>query len=86
MYNTVTDKTELLTAWHHGITYPGTRRVLFIHEDCRWTTFHPTNRIGYDFMGFDNEQKQSIFDEVMGDIIQSYYNPMIIDFKEGVFI
>lgn len=25
-----------------GITKPGTRRVIFIQEDCRWATFHPT--------------------------------------------
>lgn len=25
-----------------GITKPGTRRILFIHDDCVWTTFHPT--------------------------------------------
>lgn len=25
-----------------GITKPGTRRILFIEEDCRWITFHPT--------------------------------------------
>lgn len=25
-----------------GITKPGTRRVLLIHEDCVWTTFHAT--------------------------------------------
>ncbi len=24
-----------------GITKPGTRRVLYIVEDCRWITFHP---------------------------------------------
>ena len=23
-----------------GITKPGTRRVLYVHEDCVWTTFH----------------------------------------------
>ena len=27
---------------HSGITYPGTRRILFILEDTIWTTFHPT--------------------------------------------
>lgn len=27
---------------HDGITKPGTRRVIFVHEDCVWTTFHPT--------------------------------------------
>jgi len=25
-----------------GITKPGTRRVLFVFEDCIWTTYHPT--------------------------------------------
>lgn len=32
---------ERLNAPHTGITYPGTQRILFIHEDCIWTTFHP---------------------------------------------
>ncbi len=27
-----------------GITKAGTRRVLFIQEDCRWATFHPTTQ------------------------------------------
>lgn len=31
-----------LAAPHTGITYPGTRRILFILEDTIWTTFHPT--------------------------------------------
>lgn len=30
-----------LAAGHVGITRPGTRRVLYIHEDCTWLTFHP---------------------------------------------
>jgi hypothetical protein len=30
-----------LMAPYHGITMPGTRRVLFILEDCVWTTYHP---------------------------------------------
>jgi hypothetical protein len=35
---------KTLTAPHHGITKPGTRRMLRIIEDCEWTTFHPTNK------------------------------------------
>lgn len=31
-----------ITAPHFGITKPGTQRILFIHEDCVWTTFHAT--------------------------------------------
>jgi hypothetical protein len=29
------------TAPYHGITEPGARRFLYIHEDTVWTTFHP---------------------------------------------
>lgn len=32
----------MLEAGHLGITKPGTRRILYIHEDCEWATFHPT--------------------------------------------
>jgi len=32
-----------LSAPHCGITKPGTRRVIYVHEDCVWTTFHATN-------------------------------------------
>ena len=31
-----------LQAPHCGITKPGTRRLLYMHEDVVWTTFHPT--------------------------------------------
>lgn len=32
---------ERIEAPHHGITMPDTRRVLYIHEDCVWATYHP---------------------------------------------
>ncbi len=31
-----------LVAPFTGITKPGTQRILYILEDCIWTTFHPT--------------------------------------------
>lgn len=31
----------ILGAGHVGITKPGTRRALYIEEECRWITFHP---------------------------------------------
>jgi len=37
-----------LSAPHSGITMPGTRRVLVIHEDTVWTTFHPTTLTDVD--------------------------------------
>jgi hypothetical protein len=36
---------QQLRGGHVGITKPGTRRVLFIHEDCRWITFHATDKL-----------------------------------------
>jgi hypothetical protein len=27
-----------------GVTKAGTRRILYIREDCVWTTFHPTDK------------------------------------------
>ena len=32
---------ERLEAGHMGITEPGTHRLLYIHEDTVWVTFHP---------------------------------------------
>lgn len=32
---------ERVEAPYFGITKPGTRRVLYIHEDCTWATYHP---------------------------------------------
>lgn len=32
----------LIEAPYLGVTMPGTERALHIHEDCIWTTFHPT--------------------------------------------
>lgn len=32
---------ERMAAPFVGVTKPHTRRILYIHEDCRWITFHP---------------------------------------------
>lgn len=40
-----------LRAPHAGVTKPGTRRILVVHEDTIWTTFHPTANlpgVGHD--------------------------------------
>lgn len=33
----------MLEAPYHGVTKPGTQRVIFALEDTIWTTFHPTD-------------------------------------------
>jgi hypothetical protein len=47
-----------------GITKPGTRRVLYIHEDCTWTTIHANP---------DNENEI----EVEERIIDKHSNPLL---------
>jgi len=44
-----------IKAGHIGVTKPGTRRVLFMHEDTVWVTFHPCE---------DGETVQQIEDRV----------------------
>lgn len=46
-----------------GRTMPGTRRVLYILEDCVWTTFHPTNKLTVE--------------EVEADIIEPHQNQLL---------
>lgn len=42
---------ERFQAPYLGITKPGTRRVLYIHEETVWTTFHVTNETDPDKIG-----------------------------------
>lgn len=41
--NVLTGEWEHVQAPYLGITKPGSRRVLVIHEETTWTTFHPTS-------------------------------------------
>jgi hypothetical protein len=86
VYNTFDDSQILYKAGDRGITYPGTRRVLYCHQETVWLTFHSTDRIGYDFFSLNDNEKQSIFTKIMEDILQTYYNPLLVDFTEGIFI
>lgn len=33
--------TQMIEAPYFCVTEPGTRRLLYIHDDCVWSTFHP---------------------------------------------
>jgi hypothetical protein len=68
---------ELLEAPYTGITYPGTRRVLYIEEDCVWTTFHPTDIVPKDFTEEGILKAVEAVEEV---IIEK--NPYVADMKK----
>ena len=86
VYNAFDDTTNLYKAGYRGITYPGARRVLYVHEETVWITFHSTDRIGLDFIGLNDNEKKVIFEAIMSDILQAYCNPLLIDFENGIFI
>jgi len=55
---------QLIEAPYQGITKPGTQRVLYIHEECVWTTVHATNK--------------SKVEDVVEDVIAKDYNHPIL--------
>jgi len=42
---------RFIEAPYMGVTMPGTKRALHIHEDCIWTTFHATDSTDVDEIG-----------------------------------
>lgn len=86
VYNVLDSETLFFEAGDHGITEIGTRRVLYVHEECRWTTFHVTDKIKVGFHLLTEDEKQCIFNEVFSDIVQDYHNPLIEEFNDGIFI
>lgn len=65
-----------LKAPHTGITIPGTRRVLIVHEDCIWTTFHPTDLK-------DPEELVNTLTEPEDDLLMQFGNKTIQEFMEA---
>lgn len=86
VYNTLDDSTVIYKSGDHGITLPGTRRVLYIHETCRWTIFHPSNKIKKGFERLSKSEQQVIFDSIFADLTQEYNNPYLENFDDGIFI
>jgi hypothetical protein len=50
---------------HSGITQPNTRRLIYVWEECVWTTFHK------------NDNGWTTPDDVEKDIIQPHINPLL---------
>lgn len=51
---------ELLEAGRHGVTIPGTRRLLYIVDDCVWSTAHSVDYV----VGNENVDKETELDMV----------------------
>ena len=51
-----------IQAPHHGITKPGTKRVLYIHEETVWITVHATDKT--DLQEIEDELIAKNFNEL----------------------
>lgn len=65
------------TAPYTGITNPGTRRVLFIIEDCIWTTYHARKEITGRENDFTEISKNLIAERIEKKIIKKHDNILL---------
>lgn len=68
-----------VTAPFTGITTPGTRRILFIHEDTIWTTYHPIATVSGEEQDLDIEDQLKVVERIEEQIIEPHVNPLIGD-------
>jgi hypothetical protein len=63
-----------ISAPYTGITKPGTRRVLYIIEDCIWTTFHRIDDMKSEYNEISEEEKENIVKEIEEKILEPHVN------------
>lgn len=66
-----------VAAPYTGITKPGTRRVVFVVEDCVWTTYHRYHTIKGSENELTEEERQKIVDRIESRIIEKHHNALI---------
>lgn len=66
-----------LTAPYTGITAKGTRRVVFVVEDCVWTTYHVYSSITGKENDFNEQEIEKITDRVENRIILKRENKVL---------
>ena len=65
---------DQITAPYTGITKPGTRRVLYVIEDCIWTTFHRIDGMKSEYNDLNDEEKEGIVKEIEEKILEPHLN------------
>lgn len=63
-----------IVAPYTGITKPGTRRILYILEDCIWTTYHPIPNMKSEFNDLSNDEINKIVEEIETLILEPHIN------------
>jgi hypothetical protein len=68
------DNWQEFEAPYTGITKAGTRRVLYVIEDCVWTTFHKIDRMKSDFNDLSETEIDKIVEEIENEIFETHIN------------
>jgi hypothetical protein len=63
-----------ITAPYTGITQPGTRRILYILEDCIWTTFHRIDGMKSEYNDLSDDEVEKIVEEIENKILEPHIN------------
>jgi hypothetical protein len=63
-----------ISAPYTGITQPGTRRVLYIIEDCIWTTFHRIDGMKSEYNNLSEEEIEKIVEGIEEMIFEPHIN------------
>lgn len=76
--NVIVDgRVQYIEAPYQGKTIPGTRRVLYIEEDCVWTTFHPLPYITGEENNLCEEDIKKLTDSIEAEIIEPHDNLLL---------
>ena len=68
------DDWDEIIAPYTGITKPGTRRVLYILEDCIWTTFHRVDDMKSEYNDLNDDEKENIVKGIEEKILEPHIN------------
>lgn len=70
-----------IVAPYNGVTLSGTRRILYIVEDCIWTTYHKIDTVSVEDNNLSDEEKEEIVNKIESTIIDSREN-LLLNKKE----
>lgn len=71
------DEWQTIQAPYFGITQAGTRRVLFIHDNTVWQTYHALDFITGDENELGFEEKMKIVESIEDLILEPYENKLL---------
>ena len=65
---------EHIVAPYTGITEAGTRRILYVLEDCIWTTYHPIHNMKSEFNNLSDDEIDLIVEDIENEILEPHIN------------